>query len=117
MNDDTDGNISENDFQLLKNVSNEYQVAIETKDAFIEESSRILFSVDVHPNQRHRYLTDRFNTEDGSHKNGDIAYLQGLKTEKQVGASASIWPCLRVIFFRILNSLQRIIFFFTLDSS
>ncbi len=79
--------------------SNECQLATETTDENNTQFSRICFSHDVQPEQKHHYLSNKYNTETGSDGNSGISYIQGVKTKEEKEKRTPILPHLRVSVF------------------
>ena len=69
---------------------------METTDEKNTQSSRILFSHDVHPGQKHHYLSNKYNIDDGSDKNSGISCIQGRKTEEEIKKKMKVLPQLQV---------------------
>lgn len=82
--------------QNLVASSNDYQLGTETNDEINNESERIKFSHDVHPEERDRYLTDRFKVKGESTEKGGLCYLQGFKTQEEIVKKRQILPHLLV---------------------
>ena len=86
----------EGDSQNSTASSNEYQVATQTNDEMNNESERIKFSHDVHPEERNRYLTDRFKVTGESTKKNGLCCLQGLKIQEEIDKKRQVLPHLLV---------------------
>jgi hypothetical protein len=101
---DTDDNITDenpSDSQNSNASSADYRLATETTDEIEPPSNRIIFSPDVHPEQKHHYLTNKYNIDDESNENGGISFIQGFKTQEEIKKKLQILPHLLVnIFFR-----------------
>jgi len=78
---------------------NEYKLATETTDENITQFNRISFSHDVQPEQKHHYLSNKYNIDGGSDENGGISYIQGVKTEEEKEKRLQVLPHLLVSLF------------------
>lgn len=76
--------------------SNDYQLGTETNDEVNNDSERIKFSHDVHPEERNRYLTDRFKVAGESTEKGGLSCLQGVKTQQDIDKKRQVLPHLLV---------------------
>jgi hypothetical protein len=113
---DADDNITDenpSDSQNSNASSADYRLATETTDEIEPPSNRIIFSPDVHPEQKHHYLTNKYNIDDESNENSGISFIQGFKTQEEIKKKLQILPHLLVnIFFGFFFSKK---FFFFLS--
>jgi len=75
-------------------ISIQCQPSIELNETQNINSNRLYFSLDVKPEQRNIYKSDRFNQKEETKINGYVARIQGIKTSAQ--RMASVWPTIRV---------------------
>jgi hypothetical protein len=75
---------------------NEYPLATQTNDESDTQSDRILFSHDVHPNQKDHYLTNQYRIDGESVGRGGISLIQGIKTQEKLKKKTQVLPFIRV---------------------
>ncbi|CAF0943461.1 unnamed protein product [Rotaria sp. Silwood1] len=91
--------------------SNEYQLATQTIDENPTRSSRIQFSHDVEPEQKHHYLSNKYSIADGSDKTGGISYIQGIKTKEEMKKKVQVLPHLLIPrLYRLMNPLTLLVY-------
>ncbi len=92
------------DSQSSNASSTDCPIATETTDVMESLPDRITFSSDVHPEQKHNYLTNKYNTDNGSDEHGGISLIQGFKTKDQMKRRIQVLPHILVrIYFDFSN--------------
>ncbi|CAF0846206.1 unnamed protein product [Rotaria sordida] len=90
---------------------NECQLATETTDENHTQSSRIRFSHDIEPEQKHHYLSNKYSIDDGSDKNGGISYIQGVKTKDEIKKKMQVLPHLLIPgLYRLIKSVTLLVY-------
>jgi hypothetical protein len=82
-----------NSLDFIRN-SNTSQASIEINQIPNIESNRLAFSLDVKPEQKDTYKSDRINQYDDKKTNGYVARVQGIKTSAP--KRSSVLPKVRV---------------------
>jgi len=61
-------------------------------DEDLDSSDSLKFCRDVHPDQKHYYVTDMFNGTTGKDTNGRLCRLQGVKIDEQIKNRITVLP-------------------------
>ncbi|CAF1176210.1 unnamed protein product [Rotaria sp. Silwood1] len=73
---------------------NKFQNSIQPNEQLNIEYNRLYFSLDVKPEQKDIYKSDKFNQKEETKPNGYITRIQGIKTAEQ--KMCSVWPKIRI---------------------
>jgi len=93
---------SQIDSQNPTTSSNEYQIATQSIDENNTQTSRIIFSHDVHLEQKHQYSTNTYKLTGesyGTKKNNGTSCIQGVKTKEEMENRVQVLPHLQVSVF------------------